>query len=90
MKWNPNVIYNQHVLDATVADAASTTTLLCDNAFSAPGNLPSTSSYTENNSVDTDLAVGWSMQNVMLTNALTSNNDDALDKYTELMDFCLG
>ena len=90
MKWNPNVYLSQNVLDTTVATEASTSTLLCNNAFSAPGNIPASSSYVENNSVDTDKAVGWTMQNVMIVNALNTYNEDILVKEAGLMDVCLG
>lgn len=45
--WNPDVLHQEYVDEATLTDSATTTDLLCDNTFSYPAELPATSSYDE-------------------------------------------
>ena len=70
-----------------VASETATTSLLCDQSWST--SLPSTSSLTDNDSIDINEFVGLSMDNVLIANALTSNNIDALIANASDMDFCL-
>ena len=63
--------------------------MLCDKNWSADSNLPATSSMTDNDSVIIDGFVGFSMNNVLWANALTSSNNDAVLEYDVDMDFCL-
>ena len=72
-----------------MATEALTTSLLCDSGWSADSNIPATSSMTDNDSVDIDGFVGFSMNNVLWGNALTSSNDDVVIEYSDLADFCL-
>ena len=58
MLWNPNVLNELNVAETTVADEASTNTLLCDDAFA--DTLPGTSEFTDNSSTATEFVVGWS------------------------------
>lgn len=63
--------------------------MLCDDEWSADSNLPATSSMTDNDSVNIDGFVGFSMNNVLWANAVTSSEKDAVLEYDVDMDFCL-
>lgn len=68
MLWNPDVLGYRNVPSSDVESEAATETLLCDDTWSA--SIPSTSSLTDNDSVDLDDFVGLMMDNVMIANAL--------------------
>ena len=87
MNWNPDVLGLWNVSTNAVGSEALTDVLLCDNTWTA--SLPSSSVLTDNDSEDTDGFVGLMMDNVMIANALTSNNEDAVIELAPYMDFCL-
>ena len=87
--WNPNVLNVDNVDESTIIDEASTTSLLCDQTFSSSANMISDYSYTETGSFDIDTIVGFTMDNVMISNAVDYASRDALEQMSDYMDFCL-
>ena len=85
--WNPDVLGYKNVSNDDVASEAATDSLLCDNSWSS--TMASTSIFTDTSSDSIDSFVGLMMDNVMIANALTSDNEDALTEYASDMDFCL-
>jgi len=85
--WNPDVLNVKNVADSTIASEDSTKSLLCDQGWSA--SIPNTSHLADNDSVDIDTFVGFSMDNVIIANALTSGDKDAVIAYVSNMDDCL-
>ena len=78
-----------NVDESTIVDEASTTSLLCDQTFSSSANMPGDYSYTETGTFDIDTIVGFTMDNVMISNAVDYASRDALEQMSDYMDFCL-
>lgn len=76
-----------NVDESTITDEATTETLLCDQTFSA--TLPAASAYTETGTFDIDTIVGFTMDNVLISNAVDYASRDALEQMSSYMDFCL-
>jgi len=72
--WNRDVLYKTNVDDSKVASETSTTTLLCGNK-GWPATLPNTVSYAESSAFDDGYHVGYSMDNVVIYNALADDNN---------------
>lgn len=76
--WNVDVLHKQNVGDDKVADKTKTTALLCNASGFASSTLPSTTGYKENESFSDGSIVGFSMDNVVIYNALTDSNTDVM------------
>jgi len=82
--WNPDVLSTQNVASSNTNSASATTSLLCDQSWSA--TLPDSSDLDENEPVAIDSFVGFSMENVIIANALTSGDEDAVSAYMSSYD----
>lgn len=82
--WNPDVLGTTNIAASNTDTESATDDLLCDQAWSA--SIPSTSQLTDNDSVDIDTFVGFSMENVIISNALTSGDEDAVSAYVTSFD----
>ena len=89
MLWNPDVLHQMYVDEAALTDAATTSDFMCDRYLSRSENLPETSYFDNISSFNDEDIVGFSMDNVIIVNALTDDNTDALQTYSSQMDQCL-
>ena len=78
-----------NVKDTVNTTDATVTALLCDKTFSKSSNLPSDITYSEATAYTDDMIVGFSTDNVVIYNALSSSNSDILVSETKYMDQCM-
>lgn len=75
--WNKDVLRKTNVSSDKALTAASTSTLLCNYQFSKSstlGSLTNKINYSEATAWTDDQIVGFSMDNVVIYNALTTSN----------------
>ena len=88
--WNNDVLHKKNTADSLATDAATTTSLLCDNTKFASSTLPKTTGYNEYAAFADTSIVGFAMDNVAIFNALSDSNKDIIqEKELDRFDDCM-